>query len=115
MKNGEGFVLVYSITALGTFHEIPEMFEQICRVKDTNRVPVVLVGNKCDLVDNRVVTKEEGQALATKCGPTCLFMEASAKQMYNVQKIFTDLVRHIHQINPPKKVKQGHKHQCQIL
>ena len=46
MKNGQGFVLVYSIIALGTFNDLPEMREQILRVKDTNKVPMILVGNK---------------------------------------------------------------------
>lgn len=115
MRNGEGFVLVYSLTALGTFHDIPEMHEQICRVKDTTDVPVVLVGNKCDLGDQRTVPFVDGQALATKLGHCCTFMEASAKQKLNVDKIFVDLVRQIREMNPPKKVKQVNKHHCMIL
>ncbi len=34
MKNGQGFVLVYSITAQGTFSDISELRNQITRVKD---------------------------------------------------------------------------------
>ena len=113
MQVGDGFVLVYSITAPDTFLYTSEIFEQICSVKQTCRIPVVLVGNKCDLTDQRVVTTEEGQALAAKCGPTCLFMEASATQKKTVEKIFFDLVRHIRKLNPPKQ--GGQKHQCQIL
>ena len=51
MKNGQGFVLVYSITAQSTFNDLQDLREQILRVKDTDDVPMVLVGNKCDLED----------------------------------------------------------------
>uniref|UniRef100_A0A669EJ77 RAP1A, member of RAS oncogene family a n=1 Tax=Oreochromis niloticus TaxID=8128 RepID=A0A669EJ77_ORENI len=58
MKNGQGFALVYSITAQSTFNDLQDLREQILRVKDTEDVPMILVGNKCDLEDERVVGKE---------------------------------------------------------
>ena len=65
MKNGQGFVLVYSITAQSTFNDLQDLREQILRVKDTDDVPMVLVGNKCDLEDERVVGKDQGLNLGT--------------------------------------------------
>jgi len=91
MKNGQGFVLAYSIIAQSTFNDIPELRDQIVRVKDTENIPTVLVGNKCDLADQRVITTEQGQALATKFN--CKFIEASAKTKINVDEIFQTLVR----------------------
>lgn len=38
MKNGQGFVLVYSITAQSTFNDLMDLREQILRVKDTEEV-----------------------------------------------------------------------------
>jgi len=38
MKNGQGFVLVYSITAQSTFNDLQDLREQILRVKDTTDV-----------------------------------------------------------------------------
>lgn len=99
MKNGQGFVLAYSIIAQSTFNDLPDLREQILRVKDTDRVPMVLVGNKCDLADQRVITTEQGEALASKFG--CKFLEASAKTKVNVEQIFYDLVRQINAANPP--------------
>ena len=61
MNNGQGFVLVYSITAQSTFNDLQDLREQILRVKDTHDVPMVLVGNKCDLEDERVVGKDQGK------------------------------------------------------
>lgn len=49
MKNGQGFVLAYSIVSQATFNDLMELRDQILRVKDSLDVPMVLVGNKCDL------------------------------------------------------------------
>jgi hypothetical protein len=38
MKNGQGFILVYSITSQATFNDLVELREQILRVKDTDKV-----------------------------------------------------------------------------
>lgn len=40
MKNGQGFVLVYSITAQSTFNDLHDLRDQILRVKDTSDVGV---------------------------------------------------------------------------
>lgn len=38
MKNGQGFLLVYSITAQSTFNDLQDLREQILRVKDMDEV-----------------------------------------------------------------------------
>ena len=85
MKNGQGFVLVYSITAQAAFHDLTDLREQILRVKDADDVPIILVGNKCDLEDERTVGKDQGQNLARTWG--CSFLETSAKQKVNVSEV----------------------------
>lgn len=42
MKNGQGFALVYSITAQSTFNDLQDLREQILRVKDTDDVSISL-------------------------------------------------------------------------
>ncbi|KAK3518117.1 hypothetical protein QTP70_033213, partial [Hemibagrus guttatus] len=86
MKNGQGFALVYSITAQSTFNDLQDLREQILRVKDTDDVPMILVGNKCDLEDERVVGKEQGQNLARQWN-CCAFLESSAKSKINVNEL----------------------------
>lgn len=113
MKNGQGFVLVYSITAQSTFNDLQDLREQILRVKDTEDVPMVLVGNKCDLEDERVVGKDQGVNLARQF--SCAFMETSAKAKINVNDIFYDLVRQINKKSPEKKPKQKKKSLCVLL
>ena len=55
IKNGHGFIVVYSITAMRSFNDIVTMRDQIVRVKGTEQVPILLVGNKVDLAHNREV------------------------------------------------------------
>ena len=50
---------------------------------------MVLVGNKCDLDDERVVGKEVGQTLARNWAST--FLETSAKQKINVNEVRTSV------------------------
>ncbi|CAF3192313.1 unnamed protein product [Rotaria socialis] len=105
MKNGQGFVLVYSITAQSTYNDLVDLRDTILKVKDTADVPMILVGNKCDLDDERVVGKEVGQTLARNWGST--FLETSAKQKINVNEIFFDLVRQINKRTPVNKDKKS--------
>lgn len=53
--------------------------------QDTDDVPMVLVGNKCDLEEERVVGKDLGKGLASQFN--CAFMETSAKAKINVNDV----------------------------
>eukprot|EP00116_Pleurobrachia_bachei_P015830 sb/3476092/ len=86
MKNGQGFILVYSITSQSTFNDLQDLREQILRVKDRDDVPMCLVGNKCDLEDERVVGKDQGLQLSREFN-SCTFMETSAKSKINVNEV----------------------------
>lgn len=58
MRTGEGFLLVYSITSRESFEEIRTFQQQILRVKDKDIFPMVVVGNKVDLANERKVLEE---------------------------------------------------------
>jgi len=91
-RQGDAFLLVYSITDRKTFDEIRKIFESILKAKDATKAgPSILVGNKCDLTDSRQVTQQEGKDLASSLGVP--FMEASAKQRVNVEECFVSLVK----------------------
>lgn len=91
IRNGQGFILVYSLVNQQSFQDIKPMRDQIIRVKRYQQVPVVLVGNKVDLEAEREVSPSEGQALAEDWG--CPFMETSAKSKTMVDELFTEIVR----------------------
>lgn len=63
MRTGEGFLLVYSITSRQSFEEIMTFQQQILRVKDKDYFPIIVVGNKCDLDSERVVSEQGWLAL----------------------------------------------------
>eukprot|EP01091_Cochliopodium_minus_P020759 TRINITY_DN9176_c1_g1_i1.p1 TRINITY_DN9176_c1_g1~~TRINITY_DN9176_c1_g1_i1.p1 ORF type:complete len:182 (+),score=33.48 TRINITY_DN9176_c1_g1_i1:190-735(+) len=86
MKAGEVFVVVYSIVAESTFHETREIREQILDTKEPEIPPIVLVGNKLDLEDQREVKKSvaEEQAKEWKCP----YIECSAKLNTNISEVF---------------------------
>ena len=55
MRSGEGFLLVFSVTDRTSFEEVSRFHKQILRVKDRDEFPIMLVGNKADLQQQRVV------------------------------------------------------------
>lgn len=101
IKNGQGFVVVYSLTNHQTFQDIKPMKELITRVKGSERVPILLVANKIDLEHQREVPTIEGNTLAQIWG--CPFVEASAKNRTNVNEVFAEIVREMNFSNDKEK------------
>lgn len=114
MRDGQGFLLVYNIIARPTFDEVSILYDKILRTKDTDKVPIVLVGNKCDLKDQRQVEYSEGAELAKSWG--CAFFEASAKIKLNNEACFFELVREIRKLKQPEPQKKSKTRvKCTIL
>ncbi|KAJ6164473.1 ras small monomeric GTPase, partial [Penicillium chermesinum] len=64
MKQGQGFLLVFSITSMSSLNELSELREQIIRIKDDEKVPLVIVGNKSDLEEDRAVPRARAFGLS---------------------------------------------------
>jgi len=95
MKQGQGFLLVYSITSTNSFYELTELREQIRRIKeDDDDIPLVVVGNKSDMEEDRTVPRAKAFQLAQSWGQKPYF-ETSARRRTNVDEIFLDLCRQI--------------------
>lgn len=113
MKTGQGFVLVYSITSLTSFETTQKLRTSILRIKeDTPDIPIILVANKCDLEEERAVSKDQGKQLAEKYGTP--FIETSAKANLSINDVFYSLVRLINtwreahpELSSSKKKKKG--------
>jgi len=86
MRDREGFIIVFSIESLKSFNEIQKWRNHILRVKDCSEGPIILVANKIDLDKNRVVSREEVDALAKSYNIP--FIETSAKNRDNVDEVF---------------------------
>ena len=102
MRTGEGFLLVFDVTQRATFDELSKFAEQISRVKDADvtRVPLVVVGNKCDLESARQVPSGEASAFARSIG--AVYIEASARLRLNVDEAFHAVVRDIRRRVPTR-------------
>merc|ERR1711959_6885 len=93
MKEGDGYVFVYSIVSNASFNEIVDMRDQLERVRDGKYVPSILLGNKCDLDDARIITKKSGQERARQWDMP--FMETSALTGDCIHEAFRRLVQDI--------------------
>ncbi|EDR01675.1 uncharacterized protein LACBIDRAFT_254501 [Laccaria bicolor S238N-H82] len=114
VREGQGFILVYSVTSRSTFNRLEVFRQSMCRVKRGNPV-FILVGNKCDKTSEREVSKEEGAAMARRFG--CEFLETSAKTAQNVERLFMNLVRALRQPggSVPTKTKEKRQGKCIIM
>ena len=93
-KNTACAIIVYEISNKKSFENISSWIEE-CKNTAPKSILMVLVGNKCDLEDNREVTEEEGREFAEKNG--MLFFETSAKTGKNVEELFKESVKVIDQ------------------
>ncbi|KAI9903588.1 hypothetical protein N3K66_000117 [Trichothecium roseum] len=91
MKTGQGFLLVFSITSSSSLDELANLREEIIRIKDDENVPIVIVGNKADLEDNRAVPRAKGFSISQRWDAP--YYEASARTRTNVEEVFIDLCR----------------------
>ncbi|XP_069681334.1 ras-like protein 1 isoform X4 [Periplaneta americana] len=118
MRTGEGFLLVFAVNNAKSFEDISMYREQIKRVKDAEEVPMVLVGNKCDL-PTRAVEMNQAQEVAKQY--MIPFVETSAKTRLGVDDAFYTLVREIrkdkeHRGKDRKKHRIGYRRkQCCLL
>ena len=102
IRKAHGFLLVYSVADIDSFNKIKSYCDEITRVKDSERkdIPIVLVGNKCDMEDSCQVTREQGEELARQLN--CPFFETSAKDGVCVDDAFAEIVREIRTHCPPE-------------
>ncbi|KAF2867354.1 putative ras small monomeric GTPase [Massariosphaeria phaeospora] len=94
MKTGQGFLLVFSITSMSSLYELTELREQIRRIKEDDNVPMVLVGNKSDLEEDRAVPRPRAFKISQDWG-NVPYYETSARRRANVDEVFVDLCRQI--------------------
>ncbi|XP_042328895.1 ras-related protein Rab-2B isoform X1 [Sceloporus undulatus] len=98
-RGAAGALLVYDITRRETFNHLYSWLED-ARQQSSAHMVIMLIGNKSDLENRRVVQKEEGEAFAREHG--MVFLETSAKTATNVEEAFLSTAKAIY-----RKVQKG--------
>ncbi|KAM3829234.1 GTP-binding protein RAD [Vipera latastei] len=93
MKMGDAYIIVYSVTDKVSFEKASELRIQLRRARQSEDIPIILVGNKSDLVRSREVSVDEGRACAVVFD--CKFIETSAALHHNVKDLFEGIIRQI--------------------
>ena len=84
LPNAEAGILVYDVTRKDTFDNIKSWHNEAKDVSPT--ISLILVGNKIDLTENRVISKEQGEEMAKKLNLS--YIETSAKTGVNINDAF---------------------------
>lgn len=105
---GDGFLLVFSLIDAASLEEALQLRKAIVNLKDSSKIPFVLVGNKCDL-PNHAMTKEK---IMESIGSLKIpYLQTSAKENINVIESFHELVKESRLLKGKQKKKGG----CLIL
>ena len=100
-RGAHGILLIYDVTDKESFKNLSNWLIEIEKNANKN-VLKVLIGNKTDLEDKRVVTYNQGKEFADTYG--LKFLETSAKKNLNVSEAFITLGRELMQASEEKKI-----------
>jgi len=89
----DGFMLFFTLNNKTSLFDLYSLKEKILRCKDAEKVPMVLIGCKADLVSERAISREEIDELAKTWG--CPYVETSALQNINVREAFKAILHEL--------------------
>ena len=111
VKDAHGILLMYDITDKTTFDSIPNWIQNIKDLKGDD-FPLILLGNKNDLEEERKISKEEGQKFADEIG--IQFFETSNKTGINIQESGLALIKKIIEKKESEKSDLNSRNSLQI-
>ncbi len=91
-KGAKGAFIVYDITSKSSFESVDRWLNDL-RVSADKNLTVIIIGNKCDLEQQRDVKKEQGEEKSKSNGVA--FMETSALSGENIDKAFDKMVNEV--------------------
>ena len=96
IRKANGMLLVYDITHKPSFENVENWINNLKEETGQKMIPSVLIGNKKDLTEERVIKEDQGKELAKKLEMEEHFYETSCSTGENVQKAFSDLIEQIY-------------------
>jgi small GTP-binding protein len=91
-KGANGILLIFDVTNKNSFEHVRDWIQTI-REESSEAITIYLVGNKIDINDNRIISKEEGNKLADEFKMP--YFETSAKKNLGVDDVFMSLIKEI--------------------
>ncbi len=91
-RGAHGIMVVFDLTDESSFKNVEKWFIEIDRYGN-DQVCRILIGNKADLTNKRVVSRERAETFAIQNGME--YIETSAKKNHNVNLAFEAIVRNI--------------------
>jgi Ras-related protein Rap-1B len=109
----QGFIVMFSIVDQRSYDEAGKIIDQVLRLKDAVKFPIILVGNKSDLEEQRIITYANAYAFASSKG--CKYIECSAIKNVSVNHVFEQIARLINQqTNKRKSSNKTKVSQCTV-
>lgn len=89
--------MVFDLTLRSSFEAIEEWLDQLWQILPSRDLPIVILGNKCDLEDHEITDKEVKRYVSEleKDLPYVRYYRTSAKTGENIAKCFADVAREL--------------------
>jgi small GTP-binding protein len=88
IKNSQGIIVCFSIDSKRSFNNVINWLNDVREISE--KIPIVLFGNKCDIIEGRSVNEEEAQRMADN--HEMIYFETSAKENINIKEGIETLV-----------------------
>ena len=92
-RGSKGCFIVYDISSAQTFESVEKWYEEVLKSGEKD-ISVILIGNKCDLENERKVTVEMGENKARNLN--CPFFETSALNNIHIEDVFQSIAENIY-------------------
>ena len=125
IRQSEGFILVFSLTSLTSLTDLYLFKDSIYRIldyepnidnlniNDSNYIPILLCGNKKDLISERKINYEDMKHLSDEW--KCLYREVSAKTSDGIDEMFNDFIKEIIKIRNLKQLLKNEEFKNKII
>ena len=111
IQSSDGFLVIFAVDDAFSFSKIPDIIQEILRIRGGEWVPIVICANKCDKEPKITISDAELYAK----DKNFKFLTTSAKDNTNIDNAFKECVREIWKVKPPQDT-EGPKHKfCNLL